>query len=230
MALTLTAETGRTPGSRSSSRVRTEGQVPAVVYGLGREAVSVTVAWPELRRVLITDAGVNALITLDVDGQTDLTIIKDLQRHPVRRNVMHVDFLRVDPDALVAVDVPVVLLGFAKDVEDRRGVVDQAFKTITVKAKPADIPSHLETDISELTIGSTITVSDIALPEGVTTDMDPDSAVVVGVATRFSETLDHGGSIEDAEAAEAAEAAGDSGESADSGEAEGEADEAETEE
>lgn len=192
MDLTLTADTGRTAGSRSSSRLRADGQVPGVVYGLGRDAVSVTVPWPELRRALSTEAGLNALITLDVDGTKDLTIVKDLQRHPVRRNVLHIDFLRVDPDAPVAVEVPVVLVGEANNVEGRRGVVDQPLKTVTVKAKPSDIPAQLEADITELEIGTAVTIADLELPAGVTTDLEPDTQVVLGIPTRFSVQLDHG--------------------------------------
>jgi large subunit ribosomal protein L25 len=197
MDQTLTAETGRIVGSRSSSRLRADGQVPAVVYGLGRDAVSVTVPWPELRKALTTDAGMNALITIDVDGQKDLTIVKDLQRHPVKRNVLHVDFLRVDPDAPVAVEVPIILLGEARQIENRRGIVDQPMKTLTVKAKPADIPTQLEATIDDLDIGDSITVADIALPAGVTTDVEPETQVVLGVATRFSVQLDHGVSAAD---------------------------------
>jgi len=191
MDLTLTAATGRTPGSRTSSRMRTDGSVPAVVYGLGRETLAVSVPWTELRRVLSTDAGINALITLDVNGQKDLAIVKDLQRHPIRRNVMHVDFLRVDPDAPVAVDIPIQLLGEAKAVEGRRGIVDHALKTMTVKAKPADIPSVITVDINSLKIGITITVADVELPAGVFTEMDPGAPVVTGAATRFSVEYDH---------------------------------------
>ena len=191
MDLTLTAETGRTPGSRTSTRMRTDGSVPAVVYGLGRDAVSVSVPWTDLRRVLSTEAGINALITLDVDGQKDLAIVKDLQRHPIRRNVLHVDFLRVAPDAPVAVDIPVVLVGEAKAVEGRRGIVDHALKTLTVKAKPADIPSAITVDINALRIGVTITVADVTLPAGVITEMDPGAPVVTGAATRFSVEYDH---------------------------------------
>jgi large subunit ribosomal protein L25 len=197
MDQTLTAETGRIVGSRSSSRLRADGQVPAVVYGLGRDAVSVTVPWPELRKALTTEAGTNALITIDVDGQKDLTIVKDLQRHPVKRNVLHVDFLRVDPDAPVAVEVPIIMLGEARQIENRRGIVDQPMKTLTVKAKPADIPTQLEVTIDDLDIGDSITVADIALPAGVTTDIEPDIQVVLGVATRFSVQLDHGVSAAD---------------------------------
>ena len=215
MDLTLTAETGRIAGSRSSSRLRADGQVPGVVYGLGRGAVSVSVPWPDLRRALSTDAGTNALITIDVDGQKDLAIVKDLQRHPVKRNVLHIDFLRVDPDALVAIDVPIILVGEAKQVESRRGIVDQPLKTLAVKAKPSDIPSQLEAEISHLDIGDSVTVGDLVLPAGVSTDVEPETQVVLGVATRFSVQLDHGGTIADLEAADAAEEAaargGDSG-------------------
>lgn len=222
MDLTLTAESGRSAGSRTSSRMRAEGRVPAVVYGLGRDAVSVSVPWTDLRRVLSTEAGINALISLDVDGQKDLAIVKDLQRHPIRRNVLHVDFLRVDPDAPVAVDIPVQLIGEAKAVEGRRGIVDHALKTLTVKAKPADIPSVITVDINDLKIGVTITVAEVELPSGVVTEVDPGAPVVTGAATRFSVEYDHevgdesqaegeAASAEDSGAGEAAsdEAAGD---------------------
>ena len=202
MAITLTAQTGREAGSRSSSRLRENGEIPAVVYGLGRDAQSVTVAWPELRRALTTEAGMNALITLDVDGTTDLAIVKDMQRHPVRRNVLHVDFLRVDPNAAVAVEVPVLLTGVASAVESRRGIVDQPLKTLTVKAKPADIPSSLELDVTALELGGSLTVADLTLPAGVVTDVDASTQVVLGLATRFSIEAD--AASEEGEAAEGA--------------------------
>lgn len=208
MAITLTADTGRITGSRSSSRLREDGHVPAVVYGLGRDAVSVSVSWPELRKALTTEAGTNALITLDVDGTSDLTIVKDLQRHPVRRNVMHVDFLRVDPNAPVAVDVPIVLVGTASNVESRRGIVDQPLKTLTVKAKPMEIPTSLECDVTDLDLGDSITVATLVLPAGVTTDVGPDVQIVLGLATRFSVEGEGEGEGEgDGESAEGAEGA-----------------------
>src|SRR5690606_33257893 len=111
MDVTLTAETGRDAGSRSSKRLRRAGRVPGVVYGLGADPVAVSVSWPELRRALTTEAGANALVTLEYDGRKDLTIVKDLQRHPVRREVLHVDFLRVDPDVTVDIEVPIVIVG-----------------------------------------------------------------------------------------------------------------------
>jgi large subunit ribosomal protein L25 len=227
MDLTLTAETGRAIGSRSSTRLRTDGMVPAVVYGLGRDTVSVAVSWPELRRALSTEAGVNALINLDVDGQRDLAIVKDLQRHPVRRSVLHVDFLRVDADAPVAIDVPVVLTGEATKVEGRRGVVDQPLKSLTVLAKPADIPSSIEVAIDEIDIGDTVTVAELTLPAGVTTEVDPEAPVVSGIPTRFSVQLDHGVDPDALDDGLGGEGGGEeaSAEGEDEGESAGEADE-----
>jgi large subunit ribosomal protein L25 len=212
MDLTLVAQVGRTKGSRPSGRLRETGYVPGVVYGLGQDAVEVSVEHAELRRVLTSEAGLNALITLDYEGQRDLTIVKDLQRHPVRRDVLHVDFLRVDPDAEVTVDVQVILLGEAKAVENMRGIVEQQLKTLPVKAKPREIPRQLEIDITDLEVGSSVTVADVALPEGSTTELDPESPVVSGVATRFTVLAQKGlsGAEMDA-AADAADAAGDTG-------------------
>ncbi len=140
--ITLTAETGRPVGSRSSRRLRAEGKVPAVVYGAGTDPTAIAVRWSDLRAALITDAGMNALITLDVDGDERLTIVKDMQRHPVRRDVTHVDFIVIDRNKAIDVDVPVVL-------EDTEGdnlaglVVDQQLFSLAISAKPGSIPNEL---------------------------------------------------------------------------------------
>jgi large subunit ribosomal protein L25 len=187
MDVTLIAETGRSTGSRPARRLRGEGKVPGVVYGLDREPVSVLVAWPELRRALTTEAGLNALITLDVDGHHDLTIVKDLQRDPVRRAVTHVDFLRIDRDASISVEVPVVLLGEAHQVEVEQGIVEQLLHTLLITSKPGAIPSQLEVDISGLEIGGAVRVSDLTLPEGVTTEVEPEEQIAIASATRAAE-------------------------------------------
>src|SRR5262245_49551976 len=111
MDVTLTVETGRPTGSRASGRLRATGKVPGVVYGLGVEPTAVPVDWPELRRALSTPAGLNALIDLTVSGGTGgtaerahLSVVKELQRDPVKRTVRHVDFMLIDRDAPLAVD------------------------------------------------------------------------------------------------------------------------------
>lgn len=218
MDLSLTAETGRTPGSRHAGRLRAQGKVPGVVYGLGREPVSVGVQWTELRRALTTEAGLNALITLDIEGERDLTIVKDLQRDPVRREVLHVDFLRIDREVEVEVEVPVLVVGEAKEVENAKGIVEQHHMTLSVKALPADIPNELTIDITDLDIGDSITVAQVALPTGVSTEMEPDAPVVSGVATRFTdepEVAVEGEEGEEGEVAEGEEAEGEAAAEAD---------------
>jgi len=184
MDVTLIAETGRTTGSRPSSRLRAEDKVPGVVYGLDQDPVSVVVDRKELRRALNTEAGLNALITLEVDGHEDLTIVKDLQRHAVRRSVEHVDFLRVDRKVSIIVDVPIVLIGEAKEVDNAQGVVEQLLHALTVSARPGSIPSQFEADITDLVIGGAIRVADLTLPAGVTTEVDPEEQIALGRGTR----------------------------------------------
>jgi large subunit ribosomal protein L25 len=202
--IVLSAETTRTTGTRSSRRLRREGRVPAVVYGLSRDPVSIDVDWPDLRRALTTDAGVNAVIHLEFGGEKQMSIVKVIQRHPVRRDVTHVDFLRIDPKKDVTVDVPVVMVGEAKEVTDADGMVDQNVFSLTVNAAPDSIPNELEIDISDLTIGDSKRVADITLPAGVTTDVDPEETVAVGMITRS--TLEAMAADEAAEAEAEAEA------------------------
>lgn len=204
--ITLTATTGRPTGTRSSRRLRAEGKVPAVVYGQGREPLPVTVEWRALRAALTTDAGVNALIDLEIEGEGEaqLSIIKDLQRHPITHTVDHVDFLLIRRDQEITVDVPVVLEGEPEKVLRDQGMVEHPLQVLAVNAKPADIPDQLTYDISELEIGDTVTVADLTLPAGVTTDVDPEEVVASAQVSRAAIEAE---ALEEAEAAEAAEAA-----------------------
>ena len=216
--LLLTAHAGRDNGTRSSRRLRRDGIVPAVLYGLGLDPVAVSVPWPELRRVLTTDAGLNALITLDVDGTKNLTLVKEMQRHPVRRDVTHVDFLRVDPDKEIGVDVQIVLTGEAKEVENENGLVDQTLFSLAVLCKPNAIPQELTVDITDMIVGGAIHVSDLVMPAGSRTEVNGEDTVAVAVVTRS--TLEAMAADEAAEAA-ADEAALDGGD-ASAGAADGE--------
>jgi len=208
--LVLAAETGRDTGTRPSRRLRVGGKVPGVVYGMGGDSLNVAVDWPALRKALTTDAGLNALIDLDVDGNRQLSIVKELQRHPVRRDVIHVDFLRIDPDVEIQVEVPITLTGEARLVTAEDGMVDQTLFALSVYSKPDAIPDELEVDISELTVGDSLRVSDLPLPAGVRTEVDPEDSVAVGMVTRS--TIEAIASDEAAAAeAEAAEAEGEEG-------------------
>jgi large subunit ribosomal protein L25 len=181
--LVLVAETGRETGTRPSRRMRREGNVPATLYGLGKDAQTIAVAWRELRRVLTTDAGVNAFIHLEVDGSRQATLVKDIQRHPVRRDVIHVDFLRVDPKVTLDVEVSIELVGEAEGVTRAGGIVQQLLHALVVSTRPDNIPNSLELDISELTLDGDLRVRDLVLPAGVTTEADPDEVVAQGLIT-----------------------------------------------
>jgi large subunit ribosomal protein L25 len=184
--VTLTAESGRVLGSRSSGRLRLEGRVPAVLYGHGMAPLSLSIDRRQLRAVLHTDAGHNALVDLAVDGSSHLAIVKELQRHPVRNDVVHVDFLAVNRDEVVTVEVPVIVEGESQKVHNAQGTVDQQLFTLTMQAKPGDIPNSIVIDVSDLDIGDSIRVGDLQLPAGATTDLDPDEAVVIAQLTRAS--------------------------------------------
>ncbi len=202
--LLLSAETGRKRGSRPARRLRREGKIPAVVYGLDAEPRAVSVEWPALRAALTTDAGLNALITLQIDGEEHLSVIKELQRHPVRRDVLHVDFLRVRADQQIEVEVPLVLVGEALEVTRADGMVDQTLYTLAISVKPTAVPDEIEIDISGLALGDSLKVSDVVLPPGATTAVDPDEAICSALITRSTREA-----IARAEAETAAEEAGD---------------------
>lgn len=182
--LVLNTEEKTTIGSRSSRRLRRDGKVPGVLYGLGQDPEIFSVDYGELRGALTTDAGLNALIQLSINGTNQLTILKTLQRHPVKDEVIHVDFVRVDPKQELAVEVPIVLEGVAKKVTDQNGMVDQTMFSLSVLSLPDAIPNELTADVSELEINDAIRVSDVVLPEGVRTEVDPEEAVAVGTVTR----------------------------------------------
>jgi large subunit ribosomal protein L25 len=210
MDVTLSATVGRTTGSRPSNRLRIEGEIPGVLYGLGRDNVTLSVDHRSLRQALTTDAGLNAIITMTVDGTDELCIVRDLQRHPVRQDVTHVDFVRVDPDAEILVEVPIVLTGEAKQVLDEQGVVDQVHYTLSVYAKPNAIPNELVIDVSDMVVGDTLTVADLTLPAGARTEIDPDDVLITASVTRAA--------LEDEEV-EGEEVEGEEGEDTEGGEA-----------
>jgi large subunit ribosomal protein L25 len=213
--ITLHATPRAPEGTRSVRRLRATGKVPGVVYGLGGDPVNLTVDWRELRAALVTEQGLNAVIHLDVAGETVPTLVKDMQRHPVRRNVLHVDFIRVDLNKTVDVEVAISLEGEAELVSRENGVIDQQLTALLITAKPNDIPSGLSIDITNLEVGHSLHVRDIVLPAGVTTSVDPEETVVAA---------QHGVSDADFEAAEGEAAEGGEGAEADAdGDAEGDA-------
>jgi large subunit ribosomal protein L25 len=182
----LVAETGRPTGSPASRRLRATGRIPAVLYGRGADPASISVEWRDLRSALTTDKGLNALLTLKIGSKSTKAIVKEMQRHPVRRDVLHVDFLAVDVDKPITTDVPLLVEGEPEKVIRDDGVVEQILNVLIVTAKPDAIPGHIAVDVSDLEIGQQITVGDLQLPADVTTEADPEETIVTAKLTSLA--------------------------------------------
>ena len=199
---TLVAQTGRETGSSASRRLRAEDSIPGVLYGQGMSPVSVSVGRRDLRQALSGPAGFNTVLSLEVDGKKYPAVIKEVQRHPVKRNVNHIDFLQINMKELLTVAVPLHLEGEAKAVMAQGGLVDPSVDTIEVECTPDDMPNQFVVDISDMQPGDVIRLSDLKMPKGVTALGDPEMAIVSAL---------HGFSDADLEsdAAPAADAEGD---------------------
>jgi len=197
---TLTANPRNETGSRPAGRLRREGLVPAVVYGLGSETMSVTVPARELQHILSGGSGANTVITLQIGSDTQLALARQIQRNPMKGTLLHVDFVRIRADVKVAAEVPLHLEGEAEGVKNG-GLLEQMIFAISVEALPADVPPAITLDVNALDMGDQVHVRDLAVPASVTTTLDPDDLVVQIVQPRG---MDLG---EEAEAAEGEEGA-----------------------
>jgi large subunit ribosomal protein L25 len=167
------------------------------------EPLAVSVGARDLRTALLH--GSNQVLTLEVGKDRHMVLARQLQRHPVRHTVSHVDFQVVRSGEVVSAEVPVVLVGTASQVEMAHGVVEHVLSTLTVHTTPGQIPSEVEADVSALEVGGAVRVRDLLLPEGVTTDVDPDEAVVIATVTRAAAAGAEGEGGEAAEPATAEE-------------------------
>jgi large subunit ribosomal protein L25 len=214
----LRAETGRPSGSAASRRLRRAGKVPAVLYGHGVESTALAVDSRELRNALTSEAGLNALLSLQVNGSSHLAMARQLQRHPVRGGLEHVDFVIVRRDEVVSAEVVIEMVGEAEAVHREGGFLDQSMFNLVIAALPGNIPPKIEIDVSALDIGDAIRVSDIRLPEGVTTEVDPEAPVVIAQAAQVVD-LGEAAAEEAAEGEEGEAGEGAEGEGAEGGEA-----------
>ncbi|HEY3831744.1 MAG TPA: 50S ribosomal protein L25 [Acidimicrobiia bacterium] len=173
--LVATVREGR--GNGPGRRVRALGQVPAVVYGLGVDNEAVAVNAHDLDKILHSVSGVNSVITLNVDGGKDqLVLTRQIQRNPVKGSLTHVDFIRVRADVAITAEVQLALVGEPEGVRGG-GLLEQMLFSIAVSARPADVPTGLEYDVSALELGDQVHVRDITVPPGVEITNDPDDLV-----------------------------------------------------
>jgi large subunit ribosomal protein L25 len=175
--VTLAARPRDGGGKGEARALRREGRVPVIAYGMGIDPTPLSVDALELYHALHTDAGANAVLRLSIGGTNHLALAREVQRHPVRRDVLHVDFVTVSRTQRVSAAVPIVLEGEAPGV-DTGGVVEQSLFSLNIEALALEVPDQLPLDISDLDVGDVKRVSDIALPQGVDALDDPDTTVV----------------------------------------------------
>ncbi len=211
--VTLQADTREAAGTRRARRLRRTGHVPAVVYGKNLEPLTVTVSSRDLYGVLHTEAGLNALINLEVGDDKVLTVAREIQRHPVRGDITHLDFIEVSLTEAIQADVSIEFVGIPVGVREEGGIVETIETTVSIRALPTEIPASIELDIETLNIGDTLKLGDLPTIEGVEYVDDEDRAIVSILAPRKIEEelpaeLEEGLELAEGEEAPAAEGEG----------------------
>ncbi|HKO84778.1 MAG TPA: 50S ribosomal protein L25/general stress protein Ctc [Actinomycetota bacterium] len=215
----LAAENRSEAGKGAARRLRASGRVPAVLYGHGTKPQHLSVDARQFGQALRTDAGVNVLISLEVGRDQHLALAKEIQRHPVKGNLIHVDFIQVRRGEKVHVQVPVHLVGEAPGVREG-GILDQDLYQLNVEAEVTAVPEAVEADVSGLGIGEVLRVADLKAPDGAAI-LDDSEASVVSVVAPTVEAEPEAEEAEEGEAAEGAEAAAPEGAGEDEDRSEG---------
>jgi large subunit ribosomal protein L25 len=201
----LAAELRSDSGSRPAGRLRREGLTPGIVYGLGGDAVSVTVNAHQLGNILSSRTGANTLITLQIGGKDELALARQVQRDAVKGTLIHVDFVRVRADQTIQAEVRLNLLGSPEGVS-QGGMLEQLMHSLTVEGKPGQLPTEIEHDVTTLVLGDQLRVGDLALPAGVLVTNDPDDLIAMISVPRGLEAGEGEVAAEPVEGAEGEEA------------------------
>jgi len=179
-SLDVNAQVRRDAGKGASRRLRRQGLVPAIVYGADRAPEMITLVHNELARHLEQEAFYSQILDLKVGDKTEKVVVKDLQRHPAKPFVLHVDFQRVSAKEKIRVTIPLHFLNEDSSKGAKLGgLVSHNLTEIEVSCLPDDLPQYVEIDVAEMTIGDILHLSKIPLPEGVTLAHAPDTDVPV---------------------------------------------------
>jgi len=188
----LSVEKRSTTGKNEARRDRVAGRIPAVVYGAGKANVPISVNRKSLADVFREGAGENAIFLLKLAGsdQSRHAMIKEMQRDPVSRKPLHIDFVRVLMDVKITLKVPIEVVGIARGVRADAGILDLVTREIEIECLPTNIPAHIAVDVTELGIGDAIRVSELPALEGVRIVDNPEKVVVhVAHPTREEEPV-----------------------------------------
>ena len=184
---TLNAESRSDTGKGVARKLRAAGKVPGVIYGHGREPQALTLDAREFNRLAERVRITSTVIELAMDGKVARTLVRELQRDPLRRTVLHVDFQELVAGEKVNVTVPLRFVGTPEGVKTGGGILEEIIHSIHVECDPANIPDHLDVDVTHLTIGHSIHVSDLKLPEGVEITDDAEQTVALVSAPKAEE-------------------------------------------
>jgi large subunit ribosomal protein L25 len=186
--VSLAAERRDTKGKGPARQMRLAGRVPAVVYGRGRHPESLSVAAADVDKLLSTHAASSTIIDLAIEGSPVQVLIREIQRHPVRRSVTHVDFYEIHEGETVTVTVPIHIVGVPDGVRNAGGTLDQVMREVQMAVLPRHIPEHLDLDVTDLTIGQSLHVSDLII-ENAKLLTDPAKTICSVIAPRVEEEV-----------------------------------------
>lgn len=176
-SLSATRRTGTGKGVARS--LRREGQIPGVIYGHQREPQALAVAARDLEKLLERISADNTVIDLAIEGGNARALIREIQRHPFKRQILHVDFQEIVAGEKMTVRVPIRLVGTPVGVRLGGGIIDHTLRELTISVDPANIPNHVDVDVNDLELGGSVHVSQVQVPAGVTVLDEPGAAVVV---------------------------------------------------
>jgi large subunit ribosomal protein L25 len=174
-------------GKGAARSLRRDGRLPAVIYGHAREPLSLSVPERDFERLLEKFAAENTVIELSIDGTMSRTLIREIQRHPVRRNVLHVDFQELVVGERMVVRIPIVLTGTAEGVRNSGGILSQIMQELECRVDPLNMPGKIEVDVTDVSIGHSIHVSEITVPEGVEVIDEPEATICIVAAPKVEE-------------------------------------------
>jgi len=171
-------------GKNDARRLRKTGMIPGVLYGAGQDSQAVSVDPKQMSRILHSESGHNSIFDLSLDGQTAKVMIVDWQYEPIKGALLHVDLKRIAMDKVLQVSVPIVLKGEAPGVKQQGGILEQILREVEIECLPADIPSHIDADVSQLMFGQMIRVSDLPYSDKVKYLTDEGQSVAHVVAVK----------------------------------------------
>jgi len=200
----LNAKVRNDIGKGASRRLRRlDNQVPAIIYGLGETPESISLAANQLSHALDNEAFYSHIIELSVDNKSQNVILKDIQRHPAKAEILHIDFLRVDMNQKLTIRAPLHFLNEEEcvGVKMEGGQISHTMNDLEIECLPSDLPEYIEVDMAEITLGQTLHISDIILPKGVasvalTHGEDHDLPVAAVVKSKAIEDEDIGSAEE----------------------------------